>query len=90
MLFLTSFITQSVSEDEMKALVLAHWSEFQLEEAIHMQGGDVIGREACELGQVRLAIRKLERAKLEVMYYSDALHKAAKTLSVPRRPVPGE
>jgi hypothetical protein len=80
MFFLPGFITQSMSEDEMKALVLAHWNKFQLEEAIRMQEGDVIGREANEIGQLQLAIHKLERVKMEVTCYSDAIRKAANAL----------
>ena len=90
MFFLPGFITQSMSEDEMKALVLAHWNEFQLEEVIRTQEGDVIGREANEIGQLQLAIHKLERARMEVTCYSDAIRKAANALMMARHPVPGE
>ena len=69
-----------MSEDEMKVLIRAHWNEFLIEEAIRTQGGDIIGREADGIGQLQLAIHKLERAKLEVAYYSNAISKAADCL----------
>jgi pyruvate/oxaloacetate carboxyltransferase len=90
MFFLPSFIVQSMSDDEMDALVLAHWIEFQLEEVVRTQEGEVIEREAKEYSQVQLAIHKLERARMEARCYLDAIRKAANRIIVARHPVPGE
>ena len=90
MLFLPGFIAQSMSDDEMDALVLAHWNEFQLEEVIRTQEGHVIGQEEKEYSQVQLAIHKLERARMEARCYLDAIRKAANRFIVARHPVPGE
>ena len=75
---------QSMSADEMEVLVRAHWNEFLLEEVIRTQGDEVVGREADEIGQLQLTIHKLERAKLEVAHYSDAIRKAANNLRAAR------
>ena len=90
MLFLPDFIVQSMSDDELEALVLAHWNEFQLEEVIRMQEGEVIEREAKEYDQVQLAIHKLERASMEARFYLHAIRTAANRVIVAHHPVPGE
>ena len=79
-----------MSDDEVDALVLAHWNEFQLEEVIRTQEGDVIEQEVKEYSQVQLAIHKLERARMEARCYLDAIRKAANHFIVARHPVPGE
>jgi hypothetical protein len=75
-----------MADHEIQALVKAHWNEFMVEEIILAQRDD-LEREADEIGQLQLVIHKLERAKLEVAYYSDAV---SNTMKAVRRPVAGE
>jgi len=79
-----------LSDDDIQALVIARWNEFLVEEIILAQDNDALGREADDIGQLQLAIHKLERARLEVAYYSDAITKVANTMRMARRPVTGE
>jgi len=68
-----------ISEDDMNALIVAHWNEFQFEEIIRRQGDDITPK-ADDIGQVQLAINKLERAKMEVTCYTDVVRNLARTL----------
>jgi len=59
-----------------------------IEEIILAQRDD-LEREADEIGQLQLAFHKLERARLEVEYYTDAISRIATNRST-RHPAPSE
>jgi hypothetical protein len=78
-----------MADHQIQELVCAHWNEFMIEEIVLAHRNN-LDREADEVGQLQLAIHKLERARLEVEYYSDALTRVVDTMRVVRRPVVGE
>jgi hypothetical protein len=66
----------------MQALISAHWNEFMIQEIVRAEESSVLKREVDELGQIQLAIHKLERAKLEVAYYSYAISKVINAMNL--------
>jgi hypothetical protein len=78
-----------MSDDDIHALIDAHWNEFVFEELVRTQG-DVHGREAEEIGQLQLTIHKLKRARLEVACYLAAISRVANTIRAAHRHATGE
>jgi hypothetical protein len=79
-----------MSDDDIHALIDAHWNEFVFEEIVRAQGDDARGQEVEQIGQLQLTIHKLKRARLEVACYLAAISRVADTIRAARRHATGE
>jgi hypothetical protein len=71
-------LAQWSEEQRISALANAYWSEVMVEQLLLQQEYQSSEQEAEQLAQLQVALHKLERAKLEVAIYTDAIAKAAR------------
>jgi hypothetical protein len=65
-----------IDEEEISALVNAHFSEFMVEQILLDRNGPYPAPEAEEFAQLQLILHQLARARLEVDVYTEAINKA--------------
>jgi hypothetical protein len=69
---MANVLASCLPDEDVSALVNAYWSEFILEKYL---GDRCLAPEASHIAQVQLTLHQLERAKLEVEVYSEAITK---------------